>query len=211
MSLFGRSRSEARKRLFRPEFTCETPGVDHLRIDYDPEVWLRCPGAGEDRAAWVQESLDAFAQDYRMASGNTEYLRMSEALNNVANTDLSADATLVSLPKNLRGHMNMTMNVLDDELMLLEHGTPETFLTFANDPGRAPAKPVQLNKVQVSSRSGFDEIGGIATVKHAYRALDTDPTLHFAATGICNRARDVGPWNLLADAVGVHLADGRIA
>lgn len=210
MSLFRRSHVEARARLFRPDFACATDGVDHLRIEYDPEVWLRCPGAGEDRTSWVQESLDAYAHDYRMASGSTDYRQIAGALNNIADTGLSATATLVCLPKNLRGHMNMTANVLDDELMLLEHGTPETFLTFANDPSREPAIPVKFPKIQASSRSGFDESGGIATVEHAYRMLHTDSTLHLAVTGITNRARDSGPWSALANEVEVYLSDGRI-
>lgn len=196
MSLFRRKpRSDARAALRVPEVACDLPGVRSVTIDYDPAVWLRLPGIGVDRTDWVERSLAAYADDLGWTPGTEAHGRLEAALNAIADGELTALAAFVSFEKQAERHLLATLKLLDDELMDLEFGGPEVFLTFSNDPSRPPATPKTfLDSFQWAGRGGLDEQGRYVELIHAYRKVDTQPPLHLTGTSLGSRGKDIGPF-----------------
>lgn len=209
MSLFRRKpRSEARAALRVPEVACDAPGVRSVRIDYDPAVWLRLPWVGVDRTAWVEQALAAYADDLGWTPGTDAHGRLAAALGAIADGELPALAAFVSFEKDAQRHILATLKLLDDQLMDLEFGGPETFLTFSNDPSRPPATPKWfLDSFQWAGRGDVDDQGNYVDVTHAYRRVDTQPPLHLTGTSLGTRGKDIGPFMSLFHHVEIEPSD----
>lgn len=211
MSLFRRKpSSQARSALADPEVACTLPGVQSVHIDYDPAVWLRAPAVGQDRTAWVERSLSAYAEDLGWTPGTEAHGRLDAALNALVDQELPALATFISFTKDAADHDLATVKLLDDELMQLEYGGEQTFLTFDNDPSRPPVEPKTfLDTVQWGARGGLDDQGRYVHIMHAHRRVESEPPLHLAATYIRNRAKaDAGPFMSLVYRTRVRLTTG---
>ncbi|MGZ4437563.1 MAG: hypothetical protein ACXVWU_06930 [Nocardioides sp.] len=164
--MFGRKKRssvEARTRLLNTDFPCSSPGVELVRVDYDPAVWTRCPTRGEDRTTWAEQTLAAYVEDLGLSAEDPLRLRLAEALGRIADDPLSHTCTFVHLPttgSGKDGQILVWVDVADEEVTLLEHGTPETFLAFTDlDPGHPEQPQVFQNGWSASAKMGLDEDG----------------------------------------------------
>lgn len=210
MSLFRRKpRGEARAALRAPEVACGLPGVASVTIDYDPAVWLRLPSVGVDRTEWVERALAAYAEDLGWTPGTDAHGRLEAALNAIADGELTSLASFISFDAKATRHTLAVIKLLDDELMDLEFGGPDVFLTFSNDPSRPPAKPQTfLNSFQWAARGALNDDGSYIRVTHAHRLVETDPPLHLAGTCFGSRGGDAGPFATLFHHIHVEPAAG---
>lgn len=212
MSLFRRKPEvSARAELKRSAFPATAPGARCLHVDYDPALWLRCPGEGEDRTDWVSACAAAWASDLGLAPGDHRIVALTAALDAVADQPLEATATFIGFSPGIERSRTATIDLLDEELMLLENGTPEAFLSFAADPSRPAAVPRTFaGSFRTASRSAYADDDRVVTVKHAHRTVPTEPPLHLAGVGLLNSGADSGPFSLLFHSVKVETLDGRL-
>lgn len=212
MSIFRRKpATDARARLVDRVVACSAPGVNHVEIDYDPADWVRSPVVGQDRTDWVAQSVAAFAEDRGLAPDSDTCGRYRAALDAVADQPSDAMATFVTFDQHITANTVATISVLDDELMVLENGTAESFLGFATDLSRPPEKPLTVaKKFQYSGRGSVDENGRYVRVTHLHRALDAVPRLHVVGNVVGTHTKAAESIMGLFLKVAVHMDDGRV-
>lgn len=205
--LFTRKPPEtARRALFDPKFGCRVPGVDTVRVDYDPTVWVRCPSVGVDRTEWVVRVLAAYEQDLGRTPLTPEHHHLETALEVIADSDLHYTANFAIFPPKLARPVIATIDVLDEELTLLEYGDPDRFLGFRDvDPEATPDVKDWIKGVRWASRAGLDDDQFIRLTR-AHRLLADDPAVHEIGVGFTDKGRYAG--QLLALFGRVSLAAG---
>ncbi|MGI9156298.1 MAG: hypothetical protein ACR2FG_06630 [Marmoricola sp.] len=205
--LFRRKPPEtARRALFEPEFACRAPGVNTIRVDYDPAVWVRCPSIGVDRTDWVARVLAAYDEDHGWSASTPEHEQLATALEVIADGDLHYTANFAMFPPKLQRPVVATIDVLDEELTLLEYGDPDRFLGFRDvDAEATPDVKDWIKGVRWASRSGLDE-GQFVRLTRAHRLLAHDPPVHEIGVGFSDKGRYAG--ELLALFGRVSLGDG---
>ncbi|MGZ4749006.1 MAG: hypothetical protein ACXVYY_18160 [Oryzihumus sp.] len=208
--MFGRKKRssvEARTRLLNTDFPCSSPGVELVRVDYDPAVWTRCPTRGEDRTTWAEQTLAAYVEDLGLSAEDPLRLRLAEALGRIADDPLSHTCTFVHLPttgSGKDGQILVWVDVADEEVTLLEHGTPETFLAFTDlDPGHPEQPQVFQNGWSASAKMGLDEDGQSQWIFRNHRVFEqgTAGSVHVTAGGFGGRSADRLPMGELLRAL----------
>jgi hypothetical protein len=225
VSLFRRRQAPAapntaRAALKDPVFACSVPGVTAVHVDYDPAVWVRTPAPGQDRTAWVEAHLAAYATDLGLSSSDVLHQRARAALDLVADSAPGHTCDFVSLQgEAAETGMVAYVNVVDEELGLLEHGDPQAFTTMAD----LAAQGGRLQKPQywpikrqprswlVSSVQSLDrETLRTTWLERAYRRIEADgtrPAVHLYAGGFHSQPRSGGITFSLFTKVDVQLAD----
>lgn len=205
---FGRRRTavtaEARTTFRDAEFPCRLPGVATVRVDYDPAVWPRLPRVGVDRTAWAAGYLAAFVNDHELSQDDVRTENARRTLDILADQELSHTVDLVSLfvPPRETGIVT-SVDVVDEELGLLEHGDPEVFLSFG-DLGPGLGRPQRQTfpngrdplAWQISVLQGRDDAGETVFHLRAYRceeATSVTPTAHLYGTAFYREPRSVAP------------------
>lgn len=210
--MFGRRRdTTAREALFDPEFACTAPGVAGVHIDYDPALWVRCPGVGQDRTDWRDRVLEAYATDLAWAGNSYERRALGAALDQVANDPLPHTANFLMIDGKLKSPAATAhLDVGDEELMLLEHGDPEVFLRFHDiDPG--------LNENPKDYYQGWrwvthmsPEEGGLLIHVRAHKPLATAPPLHLTGFGFCGGGKQSAQMAALFSRTRVRTDDDQL-
>lgn len=214
--MFGRRKqtpSSARRALFQPDFPCSTaPAVVGVHVDYDPELWVRCPSLGKDRTGWHDEVLAAFTTDLGWSSDEPRRRRLSDALDEVANDPLAHTANFVLVPPELdENPVVANVDVLDEELNLLEHGEPARFLTFADvDPSYGAKVRTFPQGWRWNSHIGTEPDGKTLVHLRAHKALDTSPPLHVVGVAFASRGHRSGEVLSLFARFQVRMDDGRL-
>lgn len=175
----------ARTALRDPVFpTRNLPAAGPLRVDYDPAVWVRCPVPGEDRTDWRAAVLSVFTADLGSAPA-----ALGAVLDELADADLRHAADFVLIPADLGPQMPAlaSLDVLDEELMLLEHGDPAPYLAFEG----VASRPRPVRSFPGGWRyatSGRDATRGQSLLR-AHRLAA--PGVHVVGTAFYTRAQDL--------------------
>ena len=196
MSMFRKKpvvEATAREALRDTCFPCATAGVPSVEVDYDASIWTRTPKPGEDRTEWVAQHAAAFAVDLGEPVASFQPLLQPAADRLVTHT-----VDLVAIPQDARKVRTMVLyvDVLDDELGMLEHGDPATFLLFGDV---APEARVQTrlfgfkrDPFVFTFSDLFDptvEPGGLGHFLRAHRVVS--PGVHLYAMGFFCAARNI--------------------
>jgi hypothetical protein len=216
------STTTARGALKDPVFPCSTPGVTAVHVDYDPAVWVRTPGPGQDRSDWVEAHLAAYATDLGLSASDDLVLAARAALDLVADTAPSHTCDFVSLQGDgAETGMLAYVNVVDEELGLLEHGDPKAFTTMADlaaqggrlqRPQYFPTRH-QPRSWQVSDVQSLDRETLTTTwLQRAYRCIEADGArlpVHLYAGGFHSQPRSGAQMLSLFMKVHVQPAEPR--
>lgn len=221
MSLFRRRRpvpAAARTALRDPVFACSTPGVAAVHVDYDAAVWVRAPTQGQDRSAWAEAHLAAYASDLGLTDSDALYQRARVALDRTTERDLGHTCDFVSL----QGDGAETgaiayVDVVDEEAGLRRYGDPETFVTMADlaaqgaKPNRPDHFPMrrQPRSWWTSDLQSLDPETLVTTwIRRAHRraGAGAGPAVHLYAGGFHSQPTTVGPMLHLFTRVDLQLA-----
>lgn len=190
----------ARAELRDSHFACAATGFTALDLPYDASVWTRTPRPGQDRQVWVDENAAAYAADLGLAAGDAQFVGVRLALEEAADRLLTHTVDLLALPQPARGVRTivLSLDVLDDQLGMLEHGDPEVFLGFQDI---APSHRSQTtwfphqreaDAFRYSTLSDpAPEPGVPGRLLRAYRQLSAEPLVHLYAMAIFDNPRDV--------------------
>lgn len=131
----------ARTALRRTRFEAtRVAGVPALEVDYDPARVLRGPAAGQDRTDWLESAVAAWCSDLGWDPAGEQATTLTGALGEVADAESSHDAQLLVVPETFPKvpPSLVEIDVLDEELMHLEHAAPEVWLSWRDlDPDAA--------------------------------------------------------------------------
>lgn len=176
--MFGHKkvRVEARRRLVDPVFVCGVPGAPFLRVPYDPEVWVRFPGLGQDRTTWVEQVLAAYAEDYGWSADDPDYVETEKMLNVGANQPAEYTAVLLLLHP-AKEFSVVSIDALDEEGVLVKYGDPKNYLDFQDMfPKRPPTRAG--TRIDISSYSVVDQDWRRQYFLRAHKLLATQPDVH---------------------------------
>jgi hypothetical protein len=181
----------AREALRDPVFPPRADLRVDLVVDYDAARWVRCPVRGEDRTTWRDAVLDAFAADLGWSTGRREAEVMGRVLDGTADSPLDDDATFLLFDLGHDTATVLTLDLADEEVTLLEHGNPETFLTFGDlDIGQPARVETFPGGVRYATRHGVDEAGRPVVHLRVHRLLT--PELHLVGIAFGQRGEHVG-------------------
>jgi hypothetical protein len=205
-----RRQTAARTSLFEPDFPCDAPGVAGVRVPYDPALWVRCPSTGQDRTDWHDRVLDAFAADLAWPERCFEREALDDALDKIADDLLPHTANFVMFDDKLEAPpATAHLDVADEELTLLEHGDPDTYLRFADVDPALDLKPRDFGQGwRWISHMGLEE-GGLLIHVRAHKPLPTEPALHATGFGFCGQGKQSGLMIGLFARTRVLTNDGR--
>lgn len=190
----------ARAALRDPHFACAAPGVTALDLPYDASVWTRTPSPGQDRQVWVDQHAAAYATDLGLAADGAQLAGARLALEQAADRLLTHTVDLLALPQPARGVRTvvLSLDVLDDELGMLEHGDPEAFLGFGDIAPSHRSQPTwfphQRDADAFRYTTLFDprpQPGVPGRLLRAYRQPNSEPLVHLYGMVVFDNPRDI--------------------